>query len=86
VGRIERYDVSTIEQPTRADLERLARRRLDARRRGRELVLTGVGERLRLLLALTGLDEVFVIGGAGPPDEAAELGPEGLAQDGVPSA
>ncbi|MEY9863247.1 ABC-type transporter Mla MlaB component [Catenulispora sp. GAS73] len=78
MGRIERYDVSTIEQPTRADLERLARRRLDARRRGCELVLTGVGERLRLLLALTGLDEVFVIVGAGPPDEVVELvEPEG---------
>ena len=76
MGRIERYDVSTIEQPTRADLEQLARRRLEARRRGCELVLTGVGERLRLLLALTGLDEVFVIGGAGPSDGTAELEPE----------
>ena len=77
MGRIERYDVSTVEQPTRADLERLARRRLDARRRGCELELTGVGARLRLLLALTGLDEVFVIGGAAPPDEGAELELEG---------
>lgn len=69
--RIERYDVSAIDRPTRADLEWLARRRLDARRRGYELVLTGVGERLRLLLALTGLDEVFLIGGEGEA-EAAE--------------
>ena len=73
MGRIERYDVSSIEQPTRADLERLARRLLDARRRGRELVLIGVGERLRLLLALTGLEEVFGICGAARPDEAVEL-------------
>jgi len=77
VGRIERYDVSSIEQPTRADLERLARRRLEARRRGCRLVLVGVGERLRLLLALTGLEEVFVIGGAAPPEEGAELELEG---------
>lgn len=69
MGRIERYDVSTIERPTRADLEQLARRRLDARRRGCELVLTGVGERLRLLLAVTGLDEVFVIGDGAPETE-----------------
>jgi anti-anti-sigma regulatory factor len=66
--------VSSIERPTRADLEQLARRRLEARRRGCELVLTGVGERLRLLLAVTGLDEVFVIG-EGPP--RALPGPEG---------
>lgn len=62
MGPIERYDVSAIERPTREDLEQLARQRLDARRRGCELVLTGVGERLRLLLTVTGLDEVFVIG------------------------
>lgn len=67
--------MSSIEQPTKADLERLARRRLDARRRGRELVLTGVGARLRLLLAVTGLDEVFVIGGEGVPEGLPE--PEG---------
>ena len=69
--------MSTIEQPTRADLEQLARRRLDARRRGHELVLTGVGERLRLLLAVTGLDEVFVIGGAGALEGAPGM-PEAL--------
>lgn len=68
MGLIERYDVSAIEQPTRADLEQLARQRLDARRRGCELVLTGVGERLRLLLAVTGLDAVFVIGDEAPPE------------------
>lgn len=61
--------MSAVEQPTRADLERLARRRLDARRRGCELELTGVGERLRLLLMLAGLDEVFVIGDEGPPGD-----------------
>jgi len=75
VKRIELYDVSIIERPTRDDLERLVRRRLDARRRDHELVLTGVGERLRLLLAVTGLDEVFTIApagetaGPGPADE-----------------
>ncbi|MEY9888866.1 anti-anti-sigma regulatory factor [Catenulispora sp. MAP12-49] len=73
MGPIERYDVSSIERPTRADLEQLARRRLEARRRGCELVLTGVGERLRLLLAVTGLDEVFVLGEA-PPEALPEPG------------
>jgi anti-anti-sigma regulatory factor len=69
VRRIEEYDASAIDRPTRADLEWLARRRLDARRRGCELVLTGVGERLRLLLAVTGLDEVFAIDGEGPAED-----------------
>jgi anti-anti-sigma regulatory factor len=77
VRRIERYDVSAIDRPTRADLEQLARLRLDAGRRGYDLELTGVGERLRLLLELTGLDEAFGIGPAPP---------EGSAQPGVPSA
>ena len=67
--------MSSIERPSRADLEQLARRRLEARRRGCELELTGVGERLRLVLALTGLDEVFVVGGEGTPGAAPE--PEG---------
>ena len=71
--------MSAIEQPTRADLERLARRRLDARRRGCELELTGVGEPLRLLLTLAGLDEVFVIGDEEPP-------PGDPPQPAVPSA
>jgi anti-anti-sigma regulatory factor len=70
VGLIERYDVSGIERPTKADLEQLARRRLEARRRGYELVLIGVGERLRLLLTVTGLDEVFVIGEVEPDAES----------------
>jgi anti-anti-sigma regulatory factor len=70
VGLIERYDVSGIERPTKVDLEQLARRRLEARRRGCELVLIGVGERLRLLLTVTGLDEVFVIGEVAPDAES----------------
>lgn len=72
MGLIERYDVSGIERPTRADLEQLARQRLDARRRGCELVLTGVGERLQLLLSVTGLDAVFVIGDEASPDAVPE--------------
>ncbi|GAA1970774.1 hypothetical protein GCM10009838_32470 [Catenulispora subtropica] len=55
------YDASAIERPTREDLHRLARMRLAARRDGCDLVLTGVGRRLRLLLAVTGLAEVFTI-------------------------
>lgn len=77
--RIEEYDASAIDRPTRADLEWLARRRLDARRRGCELVLTGVGERLRLLLAVTGLDEVFTIAADGTSE------PEGSAGAGAAS-
>lgn len=71
--------MSAIDRPTRADLEQLARLRLDAGRRGYDLELTGVGERLRFLLELTGLDEVFGIGSGPAP-------PEGSAQPGVPSA
>jgi anti-anti-sigma regulatory factor len=52
-------DVSAVERPTPADLDHLARLRLTARRADRELVLRGVGPRLSLLLALTGLGEVF---------------------------
>lgn len=59
--RIVLYDASAIDRPTREDLHRLARMRLDARRGGCDLVLTGVGQRLRLLLAVTGLDEVFTV-------------------------
>ncbi|MEZ0067248.1 anti-anti-sigma regulatory factor [Streptacidiphilus sp. MAP12-20] len=52
-------DVSALEHPMPADLDHLARLRLTARRAGRELVLRGVGARLRLLLTLTGLAEAF---------------------------
>lgn len=68
--------MSGIDRPTRADLEKLARWQLDARRRGCEPVLTGVGERLRLLLAVTGLDAVFLMGGEG----AAEAVPQAVAE------
>lgn len=63
--RIVLYDASAIERPTREDLHRLARLRLEARRGGCDLVLTGVGQRLRLLLAVTGLDELFTISADG---------------------
>jgi hypothetical protein len=72
--------VSAIDRPTGADLEWLARRRLDARRRGYDIELVGAGERLRLLLALTGLDEMLVIGGE------EESPPADSPQPGVPSA
>jgi hypothetical protein len=76
VRRIELYDVSAIDQPTRADLQRLARRRLDAGRRGCDLVLTGAGDQLRLLLAATGLDEVFTL-------RAPETAPDGRPEPGT---
>ncbi|MFG2566217.1 hypothetical protein ACGFR6_12340 [Streptomyces sp. NPDC048567] len=52
-------DVSALDRPCAADLDHLARLRLTARRGGRDFVLHGVGERLRLLLVLTGLAEVL---------------------------
>ncbi|MFJ8201126.1 STAS domain-containing protein [Streptomyces sp. NPDC096152] len=63
-------DVSAVDQPRAADLDHLARLRLTAQRAGRALVLRGVGPRLRLLLALTGLGEVFgaEAGGLSAPD------------------
>ncbi|MFJ3338702.1 STAS domain-containing protein [Streptomyces sp. NPDC086766] len=65
-------DVSAVEQPRAVDLDHLARLRLTAQRAGRTLVLRGVGPRLRLLLVLAGLDEVFgaQAGGLWAPDGA----------------
>jgi hypothetical protein len=79
VKRIVLYDASAIDRPTREDLHRLARLRLAARRGGCDLVLTGVGQRLRLLLAVTGLDEVFTIAADGTSE------PEGSAGAGAAS-
>jgi hypothetical protein len=72
VKRIVLYDASAIDRPTREDLHRLARLRLAARRGGCDLVLTGVGQRLRLLLELTGLDGIFTISPEQPTTETAE--------------
>ncbi|GAA4854982.1 hypothetical protein [Kitasatospora terrestris] len=52
-------EVGRLTAPGPADLDRLARLRLAARRAGAGLVLRGAGPRLRLLLALTGLDGVL---------------------------
>lgn len=49
-------DVSALERPTPADLDHLGKLRTTARRMGRDLELSGVGPRLRLLLTLTGLE------------------------------
>ncbi|MDH6138578.1 ABC-type transporter Mla MlaB component [Kitasatospora sp. GP30] len=62
---VVRCEVSAVERPTPADLDHLARLRLTARRAGRELVLAGVPPRLRLLLELTGLAQVFGCSGVG---------------------
>lgn len=62
---VVRCEVSAVERPTPADLDHLARLRLTARQAGRELVLAGVPPRLRLLLELTGLAEVFGCSGIG---------------------
>ncbi|MGW7595051.1 hypothetical protein, partial [Streptomyces rubiginosohelvolus] len=50
-------DVSALDRPCAADLDHLARLGLAARRGGRDFVLRGVGDRLRLLLVLTGFAE-----------------------------
>jgi len=76
------YDASALDRPTREDLHRLARLRLEARGSGCDLVLTGVGHRLRLLLTVTGLDELFTISPerTGPREDdrpAAHDGPAG---------
>ncbi|WP_431676389.1 hypothetical protein [Kitasatospora sp. KL5] len=52
-------EVASLTAPGPADLDRLARLGLVARRAGADLVLRGAGRRLRLLLALTGLAEVL---------------------------
>lgn len=57
-------DVTALVRPGPADLHQLGRLRLVTRRRGCGLVLRNAGLRLRLLLELTGLDEVFVCEGA----------------------
>jgi hypothetical protein len=72
VKRIVLYDASAIDRPTREDLHRLVSLRLAARRDGCDLVLTGVGRRLHLLLELTGLDEVFAISPETPPIDQTE--------------
>jgi len=74
VKRIVLYDASAIDRPTREDLHRLVSLRLAARRDGCDLVLTGVGRRLHLLLELTGLDEVFAISPETPPIDQTEQG------------
>ncbi|AEW98315.1 hypothetical protein SCATT_p01220 (plasmid) [Streptantibioticus cattleyicolor NRRL 8057 = DSM 46488] len=62
-------DVSAADRPTPADLDHLARLRTTARRMGCDLVLRGASPRLRLLLALTGLEEGFGYG-----DDASDPG------------
>jgi hypothetical protein len=84
VKRIVLYDASAIDRPTREDLHRLARLRLAARRSGCDLVLTGVGQRLRLLLELTGLDEMFTISPERPPAETAETAEQAQAEQTQP--
>jgi anti-anti-sigma regulatory factor len=63
-------DVSGLDRPGPTELDQLARLRLAAARDGHPLVLRGAGERLRLLLELTGLAELL-------PTEAQADGPSG---------
>ena len=63
-------DVAALLRPGPADLNQLGRLRMATRRRGCGLVLRNAGVRLRLLLELTGLDEVFVCEGAPAADGA----------------
>ncbi len=66
-------DVAALERPGPGELDQLGRLRLVTRRRVCGLVLRNAGGRLRLLLAVTGLDEVFVCEGT----PVAEGSPEG---------
>jgi hypothetical protein len=71
-------DVSAVERPTPAALDRLAQLRPATRRASRDLVLRGVGPRLQLLvpvLVLTGLGEVFG-GETGEPSDLRGVGGE----------
>lgn len=68
-------DVRSLVRPTPADLDHLARLRVVAARMERALRLRNVGPQLRLLLMLTGLDEVF--GGEARPG-ASDPGPPDL--------
>ncbi|MEW1911309.1 hypothetical protein AB0442_23150 [Kitasatospora sp. NPDC085895] len=52
-------EVASLTAPGPADLDRLARLSLVARRAGADLLLRGAGQRLQLLLALTGLAEAL---------------------------
>jgi hypothetical protein len=63
-------DVRGLVRPGAADLDRLGRLRLVTRRRGCALVLRNTPLRLRLLLELAGLSEVFEcdVWPASPPD------------------
>lgn len=63
-ARLVICDVAALERPRPADLDQLGRLRLATRRRGCDLVLRNAGLRLRLLLELTGLDEVFACEGS----------------------
>jgi hypothetical protein len=66
-------DVAGIGRPTRGDVDRLVRLQLDARRCGRSVRLTNVGEELELVLRLTGLGEVMGLSGGLGSGEGAEV-------------
>src|SRR5687767_9028922 len=58
-------DVTSVTQPTAAAIEVLARLHLIARRLGCELRIYGASDRLRDLIALTGLGDVLTLVGPG---------------------
>ena len=70
-------DVSALTDPDLADLGTLARLQLTARRSGRELCLVGAGERLRELIALTGLADQLPLLVGPDPVRAGLLQPRG---------
>jgi hypothetical protein len=73
-ARLVICDVAALVRPGPADLDQLGRLRIVTRRRGCGLVLRHAGLRLRLLLELTGLDEVLVCEGASSASEASASG------------
>lgn len=52
-------DVSEVRRPSKGALEALSRLSLTAKRHDAQLVLTGIGPPLMLLLRITGMDDVL---------------------------
>ncbi len=70
--RALRVDVGSVERPTLATVDALARLRLSAARLGLELRLRGAGDELAALLELAGLAAVLGVEVRRQPEEREE--------------
>ncbi|WP_041624510.1 STAS domain-containing protein [Stackebrandtia nassauensis] len=52
-------DVRTVERPSKSTLDALAKLSLTAKRHGAQLILSGIGPRLLMLLRVTGMEAVL---------------------------